>query len=122
MLVLGLVALALASPLHSLAVLVAGGLVAGIGHGIASLSAQEELNELAPERERGEVTAAFIACIYVLVATAAIGAGLLDLWLTLAGAVAIVSGALIALGPVARRVAARRPPDDRTVVSRTPCW
>jgi MFS family permease len=97
-LVLGLMGLALASPLHSLAVLVAGGLVAGVGHGIAYLSAQEELNELAPERERGEVTAAFIACIYAIVAAAAIAAGLLDVWLSLAGSVAIVSGALITLG------------------------
>jgi len=84
--------------LHSLSVLVAGGIVAGIGHGLAYLSAQEELNELAPERERGEGTAAFIACIYTLVAATAIGAGVLDLWLTLAASVAIVACLLISLG------------------------
>jgi MFS family permease len=96
----GVVGLALASSLHSLNVLVAGGLAAGVGHGIAFLSAQEELNELAPEGERGEVTAAFIACIYAVVAAAALGAGLLDLRVSLSASVAAVAAAVTVLAAV----------------------
>jgi hypothetical protein len=97
LLALGLAALALAAPLGSLALLLAAGAAAGLGHGVAFLSAQEELNELAPERERGEVTAAFIACIYALVAAAAVGTGLLDTVLSLTGAVAVVAYVLLGL-------------------------
>jgi MFS family permease len=94
---LGLVVLVVASPLHSLALLVAGGLVTGAGHGVAFLNAQEELNHIAPAEHRGEVTAAFIGCIYALVATSVITAGLLALGASLAHAVAAVSVALLAL-------------------------
>jgi hypothetical protein len=67
------------------------------GHGVAFLSAQEELNELAPGERRGEVTAAFIACIYFLVATFVIGSGLLGSIFSLDVAVESVGGVLIAL-------------------------
>jgi predicted MFS family arabinose efflux permease len=92
----GLLALVLAAPLHSLAVLVAGAIAAGLGHGLAFLNAQEEVNQIAPARHRGEVTAAFIACIYFLVASAVISTGLLDLRFSLSPSVAIVSVVLMA--------------------------
>jgi MFS family permease len=92
----GLVALASSAPASSLAVLLAGALAAGAGHGIAFVSAQEELNDLAPPARRGEVTAAFIACIYFLVATAVIGTGLLDLGLSLSASVELVAAFLAA--------------------------
>jgi MFS family permease len=99
----GLVALVLASPVHTLALVVAGSLLAGAGHGLAFLNAQEELNEIAPEERRGEVTAAFIACIYFLVASAVIATGLLDLRVSLSfsvGAVALVLVAAALAGAV----------------------
>jgi MFS family permease len=89
----GLIALVVAAPVHSLALLVAGAVATGAGHGVAFLNAQQELNELAPPARRGEVTAAFIACIYFLVASAVISTGLLDLRFSLTlsvGAVALV--------------------------------
>lgn len=92
----GLVALVLASPVHTIALVVVGSLLAGLGHGIAFLNAQEELNEIAPEARRGEVTAAFIACIYFLVASAVIATGLLDLRLSLSVSVGAVALALVA--------------------------
>jgi MFS family permease len=92
----GLLVLVLASPLHSLAVLVAGAVLAGAGHGLCFLDAQQELNELAPEERRGEVTSAFISVIYFLVASAVIGTGLLDLRFSLAVSVAAVSVVLVA--------------------------
>jgi hypothetical protein len=81
-------------------VLVVGAVLAGAGHGVAFLSAQEELNELAPPERRGEVTAAFIACIYFVVASAVIGTGLLDLGLSLSASVEAVA-ALLAAGALA---------------------
>jgi MFS family permease len=93
-LAVGLVALVVASPLHSLAALLAGSIVAGAGHGITFLNAQQELNEMAPEERRGEVTAAFIACIYFLVAASVISTGLLDLRFSLSSSVIAVSVAL----------------------------
>jgi Na+/melibiose symporter-like transporter len=103
LLVCGLVGLALSAPLSSLTVLLAGAILAGAGHGLAFLSAQEELNELAPADRRGEVTAAFIACIYFLVASAVIGSGLLDVGLSLSASVETVAGLLAAaaLGGIA---------------------
>jgi hypothetical protein len=74
----GLMLLVLSGPAHSLPLIVAGSIAAGAGHGLAFLNAQEELNEIAPEDRRGEVTAAFIACIYALVASSVIATGLLD--------------------------------------------
>src|ERR1044071_4672422 len=62
----------------------------------AFLNAQEELNDIAPPEHRGEVTAAFIACIYFLVASAVIATGLLDLRLSLSFSVGAVALVLVA--------------------------
>jgi MFS family permease len=91
----GLVLLVAASPARSLALLALGSLAAGAGHGLAFINAQQELNELAPPERRGEVTAAFVACIYFLVATSVIGVGLLDEVSSLAVAVALVAAVLV---------------------------
>ena len=97
----GMVTLVAASPAGSLALLVAGSVLAGTGHGVTVLNAQEELNDLAPGERRGEVTAAFIACIYFVVAAAVIGSGLLDSRLSLAAAVGAVAVGLAVLGSAA---------------------
>jgi predicted MFS family arabinose efflux permease len=97
-LTVGMLALAAAAPAHSLVLLLAGAVCAGGGHGFAFVFAQYELNMLAPADRRGEVTAAFVCCIYVVVAAAVIGAGVLDLVLSLSGAVATIA---VALGVVA---------------------
>jgi predicted MFS family arabinose efflux permease len=95
----GLGALVAAAPTHSLLLLVAGAVAAGAGHGFGFLNAQDELNAIAPSERRGEVTAAFICCIYLVVAAAVIASGLLDLRLSLSvavGAVALVVAATAA--------------------------
>ena len=74
----GLIAVVAAGPLGSLALLAAGAAAAGAGHGLAFVNAQQELNEIAPAERRGEVTSAFIASIYALVAVSVIGTGALD--------------------------------------------
>jgi MFS family permease len=93
----GLGGVVAAAPSGSAALLVAGSIVAGAGHGVAFLTAQQELNELVPEERRGEVTAAFIACIYFLVAIFVIAAGLLDSLFSLTVAIELVGTVLIAV-------------------------
>jgi predicted MFS family arabinose efflux permease len=95
-LALGLTALVIAAPLHSLPLLLAGAVAAGAGHGTGFLHAQDELNAIAPTDRRGEVTAAFICCIYLVVGGAVIAAGLLSLGLSLPVAVTVVALALAA--------------------------
>ena len=60
------------------------------------LGAQDELNRVAPDERRGEVTAAFITCIYALVAVFVIGIGLLGLRLSLPVALSAVAALLAA--------------------------
>jgi MFS family permease len=95
LLALGLGGVVAAGPAGSVWLLVAGSITAGIGHGIAFLTAQQELNELAPGERRGEVTAAFIACIYFLVASFVIASGLLGSLFSLDAAVEVAGSALI---------------------------
>jgi MFS family permease len=96
----GLAGLVAASPLRSLALLLVAAVAAGFGHGLGFLNAQDELNAIAPDEHRGEVTAAFIGCIYLVVATSVIASGLLDVWLSLSVAVGLVSAVLAALALV----------------------
>jgi MFS family permease len=93
----GLTALVVAAPLHSLPLMIASAVAAGVGHGLAFLNAQQELNEMAPPQRRGEVTAAFIACIYALLAVAVVGSGLLNEYVSLTVAVGVVAAALAVL-------------------------
>jgi hypothetical protein len=74
----GLLALVVAFPLHSLAIVLAAALLAGSGHGLAFLGAQTELNHIASSDRRGEVTAAFMSCIYGGVAVSVIGVGVIS--------------------------------------------
>ncbi|HEU5477515.1 MAG TPA: MFS transporter [Gaiellaceae bacterium] len=97
LLALGLGGVVAAGPSGLLALLVAGSIVAGVGHGVAFLTAQHELNELAPGERRGEVTAAFIACIYFCVASFVIASGLLGSLFSLDVSVEAVGSALIAV-------------------------
>ncbi|HEY7421533.1 MAG TPA: MFS transporter [Gaiellaceae bacterium] len=93
----GMGGLIVAAPTGSFAALLLGALVAGVGQGLSFLNAQEELNELAPDERRGEVTAAFIAVTYSCVAGFVIASGLLALGLSLQSAVECVAAALIAV-------------------------
>jgi sugar phosphate permease len=97
LLVAGLAALVLASPLGSLFLLFVGAALAGTGHGMGVLYAQDELNQIAPAERRGEVTAAFITVIYLANAVAVIGTGLLDLRFSLDVSVASVAVVIAAV-------------------------
>jgi MFS family permease len=78
LLAVGLVLLVVSSASHSLPVVLTGAIVTGVGHGIAFVHAQHELNTLAPPERRAEVSAAFVCCVYVLVGGSVIGVGLID--------------------------------------------
>jgi MFS family permease len=106
----GLGGVVAATPSGSAPLLVLGSIVAGAGHGVAFLTAQQELNELAPGERRGEVTAAFIACIYFLVASFVIASGLLDTIFSLDTSVEAVGSVLIVvvLGAAAWHAATAR--------------
>jgi MFS family permease len=114
---IGLGGVVAAAPTGSVALLLAGSVVAGLGHGVAFLTAQHELNELAPDERRGEVTAAFIACIYFFVATFVIAAGLLDSLFSLDASIEAIGSVLIAVAlgagawhvAISRAAAPRRP-------------
>lgn len=95
MVVAGVGLLIVAFPLGSLPCMLAAAAVAGFGNGTALFGAQTEINLLAPGERRGEVTAAFIACLYGGVALTAVGAGLLADAYGLSTAVAVI-GAIVA--------------------------
>lgn len=106
----GLVALVLAFPNRSLALVLAAALLGGVGHGMAFLGAQADLNAIAPAGRRGEITAAFFMCIYLGVAVSAIGTGLVATAWSLSAAVVVfacVTGAA-AVGAIAWHLAVLR--------------
>jgi MFS family permease len=108
--VVGLIALVLAFPAGSLALVLAAALLGGVGHGMAFLGSQSDLNALAPPERRGEITAAFFMCIYLGVAVSAIGTGLVATATSLETAVvvfSVVTGAA-AVGAIAWHVAVVR--------------
>ena len=94
LLVAGLGALVGASPTRSGVLLVTGALLAGAGLGLSYVGAQEQVNEVAPPDRRGEVTAAFVTCVYVGLSVGAIGVGLLTDALSLFAALAIMSATI----------------------------
>jgi predicted MFS family arabinose efflux permease len=97
MMAAGVAFLVLAFPLRSLAAVLAGAALAGLGLGAALFGAQKEINLLSPPDRRGEVTAAFLACLYGGVAVTTVSTGLLADGYGLSTAVAIIGGVLIAV-------------------------
>ena len=92
LLAVGLVALVLAFPANSLALLILAGVLSGAGHGLAILAAQGQINLAAPPDRRGAVNAAFYTLIYLGVATSVMSIGLLTLVVALSTAVTVYCG------------------------------
>lgn len=74
-LIIGLVALTLAVPAHSLDLLAFGTLIAGLGQGLAFMGATALINSVASPDTRGEVLSAFYVIIYLGVAIPILGVG-----------------------------------------------
>jgi MFS transporter len=127
LLALGLLALVLATPLGAPALLIAGAVLAGVGHGLAILAAQDDLTRIAPGGERAAVSAAFYVCIYLGVAGPVIGIGILAAAISIYTAVSVfaaVTGTaalIVAAWHLRHRSAEDRPRDARARdVSRRP--
>jgi MFS family permease len=99
----GLMVLALASQSDRVIVLLVASVLAGTGHGLAFLGAQDDLNRLAPPDRRGEINAAFYTCIYTGLAVPVIGVGVLADLTSLVTAVNVFA---VVTGSVAAAVAA----------------
>jgi sugar phosphate permease len=98
----GLAMLVLASVSDRVVVLLAASALAGTGHGLAFLGAQDDLNGLAPGDRRGEINAAFYTCIYLGIAVPVIGVGVLADLTSLVTAVNVFA---VVIGSVATAVA-----------------
>jgi MFS family permease len=96
----GLVLLVVSAAVHLLALVLLAAVVIGMGHGATFLRTQDELNAAAPPAQRGEVSAAFVCCIYAVVGCGVVGVGLLGEALPLTGSVQIIGG-LLAVGSLA---------------------
>jgi MFS family permease len=97
LLVTGIAALVLAFPLHSLALVLVAAVLAGTGLGFGYFGSQAQVNRLAPDERRGEVTAAFITCLYSGVTVTAVATGLITDAISLYTAVAIAGVAVAAV-------------------------
>jgi MFS family permease len=96
--VIGLGVLVLALPLHSAVVVFASSVISGAGVGTGLFGAQTAINDLAPPDRRGEVTSAFIACLYGGVAVTAVATGLFADADGVSEGITIASAALAAVG------------------------
>src|SRR5215211_450394 len=101
LLIAGIAALVLAFALHALPLVLAAAVLAGTGLGFGYFGSQTEINQLAPGERRGEVTAAFISCIYLGVTVTAIGTGLLADATSLFAAVATAGSTIAAVAAAA---------------------
>jgi MFS family permease len=93
----GLIALALA--LSSLALLVAGGIVAGFGQGMSFRAGLTAVNLASPEGRRGEVASSYFVVAYVAISLPVVGVGVLGelAGLRAAGLIFVAIAAALAL-------------------------
>ncbi len=97
----------MAAPLHSVLLLFAATLVVGLGQGLAFVGSLTLLNGIAPEQQRGDVTAVFYVVTHVDVALPAIGVGFGAQVVGLFVAVAVFA-ALVGAGAVGLAIATIR--------------
>jgi predicted MFS family arabinose efflux permease len=74
-LIAGMAMLAVSLPLSSLALLVAGGVVAGLGQGLSFRAGLGSVTEAAAPDQRGEVSSAYFVALYVGIAFPVVGEG-----------------------------------------------
>jgi MFS family permease len=103
-LVVGMAALALGLAFSSLALLVLGGVIAGLGQGLTFRAGLAAVNAGAPAGRRAEVAASYFVVLYVALAIPVIGEGVLarvtglrTAGLLFAGVVAALSAAVLVL-------------------------
>jgi MFS family permease len=92
---MGLLALGLA--FSSLSLLIAAGIVSGLGHGLGFRAGLTSLNEASPADRRGEVASSFFVVAYVAISLPVVGVGLLSEAVGLRAAGLIFAAAVAAL-------------------------
>lgn len=109
---IGIIALSLA--ISSLALLVVGGVVAGLGQGVSFRAGLTAVNERTPSDRRAEVASSFFVVAYVAISVPVVGVGVAAqlAGLRTAGLIfaAVVSGLVLAVLGLLARSAAAGPP------------
>ena len=100
LLVVGMVLVAFALRQESIAALVLGGAVAGVGQGMAFSKGMEAVTSALPSDRRAEVTSTFFVVVYVAISVPVIGVGALAIscGLVTAGLVFALAVAVLAIG------------------------
>jgi MFS family permease len=93
----------------SLALLVTGGVVAGVGQGLSFRAGLTAVNAAAPPEERSEVASSFFVVAYVAISVPVIGVGLLAEAAGLRTAGLVFAGVVAALAAVVLALLATRP-------------
>ena len=103
-LIAGMGSLALSLAVSDMALLVLGGVIAGVGHGLAFRAGLTAVNAGAPAEHRGAVASSFFVVMYTAISVPVIGEGLLaqatglrPAGLIFAAAVAVVAAAVLVL-------------------------
>lgn len=98
-LIIGLVLVASGLQEHSLALLVAGAIVAGLGQGLSFRAGLAAINAQSPSTQRGEIASSFFVVLYVAISIPIIGVGVAAqiFGLQVAGVVFSVIMAILAL-------------------------
>jgi MFS family permease len=107
-LIVGMASLALGLATSSLALLVLGGVIAGVGHGLAFRAGLAALSGRAPAERRGEVASSFFVVAYVAISVPVIGDGILAQAVGLRAAGLVFAGAVAALAMVVVSLLLRR--------------
>ncbi|TWP35005.1 MFS transporter [Leekyejoonella antrihumi] len=107
-LIAGAVLVGISLPLHSLALLIVGGIVAGFGQGMSFRAGLGSVAAATPADQRGEVTSTFFVMLYVGISVPVIGDGALASAFGLVSA-GIVFAAVVALLAAVALVLVRRP-------------
>ncbi|MGH3574665.1 MAG: MFS transporter [Pseudonocardiaceae bacterium] len=74
-LIAGMVAVGASLPLHSLAVLVVGAIIAGFGQGLSFRAGLGAVTGAAPSDKRGEITSSYFVMLYIGISIPVIGEG-----------------------------------------------
>ncbi len=74
-LIAGMVAVGASLPLHSLAVLIVGAIIAGLGQGLSFRAGLAAVTGAAPPGKRGEITSSYFVMLYIGISIPVIGEG-----------------------------------------------
>jgi MFS family permease len=71
----GMVLVGASLPLHSLAVLIVGGIIAGLGQGLSFRAGLGAVTTAAPSDKRGEITSSYFVMLYIGISIPVVGEG-----------------------------------------------